>query len=62
MQTVQLLFESNCFPLPGLLQDPAEQQGTQGCPEKLEEQQGTHGYPGPNRKTEHQGYSGNPAE
>lgn len=46
MQTVQLLFESNCFPLPGLPQGPAEQQGTQGYPENPEEQQGIQGYPG----------------
>lgn len=50
MQTVQVLFESNSFPLPGLLQGPAEQQGTQGCPENLEEQQDTHGYPGTQRE------------
>lgn len=59
MQTVQLLFESNSFPLPGLPQDPAEQGDTQGCPENLEEQQGTQGYPGTQQKNRTQDYSGN---
>lgn len=58
MQTVQLLFESNSFPLPGLLQDQQNNRAHRAALSIQTNNKAHMAILGPKRKMGHKGYSG----